>query len=216
MKKQNLIFLIVISTINFSLISCATIYGYKGFKDRSDKELEKFVAKTSPGSEIFIIDTTKYIESISSVNDNLFLKNLFQPMQLRIYDSLDNLLTWVVNCEVGGFPNLKWNRYINFESIPPSKWYKDYNTNSLDKLDNFGFIVDLSNNKLKDAITNDYDYLFVVFYSLAFERQSKRLIRALSKYSENHPELKIKIIPLFADNLIYQLDGVCNAEQTFR
>ena len=45
-------------------------------------------------------------------------KSLYQPLQIRVYDTQRVLRTTIANCNVGGFPNLHWEDLTLFDTYP--------------------------------------------------------------------------------------------------
>ncbi len=103
-------------------------------------------------------------------------------------------MSHIVNCQIGGFPNLKWNRYGNFDSLPPST-ISFFNPDSLytlqDEWEKINPLFDKSVS-LQELSKNDYN--LVVYYCWFMGRQSKRLIKEEKKYAAKFPDKKIGII----------------------
>jgi hypothetical protein len=211
MKSKTLLLIAVLLCLLPGFNSCIWLYGYRGIKERPDSELQKFTQKNLPGQTAFKIDTLAFWEHYKDIGDNQLLHDLYQPIQMMVYDSNHVLKSWEINCYAPGFPNLKWEKYINFDTIPPTPLRANPYLEVLNKNVGFDFIVDLQGSKI--ALNKDYDYLFIAYYSLGLRRQSKRLLKAMKKYQEKHPELKIEIIGVYTDDALLHFstkdEGIC-------
>lgn len=174
-----------------SLLVCFTSCSYVfveayGIDHRTDtisqqkvsKEAEK--AKLSAG-ELYIMDTS-FVDYLLSVDSSLFLfaKNNYQPLQYKVFDSEGKLVSHLVNCYAGGFPNLKWDWM--FDQFPPS-----VNDQLFDSLLTFEEAKKyfLPIGKLDEGNTRK-KYSIVVVWTAAFGRQNKRFLEKVSEYREAH------------------------------
>ena len=121
-------------------------------------------------------------------------KNHVQPLQALYYDSAGNLISYHVNCSVGGFPNLKWNKFGAFNQFPAQS------QTTLDTL------IDLQThlNFVKNADTVDiskYEYVVLVHWNRFMGRQSKRLIQEVQNNFKLYSSEKVKVIYVNTDNI---------------
>ncbi len=185
-------------------ISCSPFYGvligYRGFTIKMPRsKIERFYTKNHI-EQVYVIDSALYVNEFSNIQEPKFYQALFQPIQLRIYDSNQELDTWITNCFVSGFPNLKWDEYINFDTTPPQYIYpENFLLDSLKQKEQFSYIVDFDGKSISQSINEPYDYLFVIFASLAFKRQTKRLIKMVQKWISIHNELNCKLAIAYSD-----------------
>lgn len=182
----------------FSLSSCTSIfYGIYGIKE------PKVIAQhqlTKTASKRFNIDTKNLIILDSSYK--LFCTNNYlpdtssfnlalQPLQLRIYKN-DTLVAFQANCNVGGFPNLNWERDRYFNTIPAT-----HHT-----LKN----APLLKNELlamRSALPPSENYVVLVFYTNFMHRQSKRLIKFAERLQQLHPDKKFRYMYVNGEEIFY-------------
>jgi len=193
-KKFGVVFFIL-PLIVILLNSCDLIYrtcfGIKKEKSYIDISVIKKFAKKNEIDTFYTIKggyNQLYIENYRKSND------FFQPLQVRIYDSAnDSMIGIIVNCKVGGFPNLTWNRYGFFDSLPPKKIirYDSLTTFKSDK--NY-----LRNIVLKDSLyyplTKQKRYTVLVYFSYYMNKQSKRLIELVRESYSKYDNVKIEYI----------------------
>lgn len=181
-----------------SLTSCTSvfykIYGIKEAKIISPTKLETTAVKQfkiSPNKLILLDSGYKnfcknhYLPDTSSYNLAL------QPLQLRIYKN-DTLIAFQANCNVGGFPNLNWQRASYFSALPSS--YLALKNAPL-----------LSNDYpvLSSIKSENNEYVVVVFYTNFMHRQSKRLIQFAKSLEQLHPDKKFSFNYINAEELFY-------------
>lgn len=182
----------------FSLSSCLrTIYGIKNYPTPSKSKMDKYAVKWDIDTSFnyLILDSIRYVELLNNkALDSITLYNLRQPLQWQFYDSLDNLTCFVPNCNVGGFPNLKWNREQFISEYPPTNSHCISETTiTLHELFNS---CREPNPLLSTGKTN-----VVVYWSVFMGRQSKVMIKKLNNYLEKHPHENRKIIYVNIDDL---------------
>ena len=183
----------------FSLTSCLrTIYGIKNYETPSKDQMNKYAIKWGIDTTInyLTLDSIRYINLINNKSlDSLTLNNLKQPLQWQFYDSSDNLTCFVPNCNVGGFPNLKWNREQFISEYPPTN--SDCNAERK-----------ISLNELFNSCREPHGLLsvdktnVVVYWSVFMGRQSKVMIKKLNEYLDKYPRRDRKIIYVNIDDLI--------------
>ncbi len=181
-----------------SLTGCTSIfYGIYGI--REPKAITKNqIIKTADNR--FNIDTKSLIILDSSYKQFCIKQYLpdtsaynlaLQPLQLRIYKN-DTLIAFQANCNVGGFPNLKWERDGYFLKVPAS-YVSLKNAPVLSK----EFSV------MKHTFTSSEEYTVVVFYSNFMHRQSKRLIQFAKSLQQTHPDKKFTYVYVNGEELFY-------------
>lgn len=168
-KYINIILLIL------AFLSCKSIVGVKDINYISlDNQINMFATKYLDSN---ILSGKIKDDFKSTINESDLSvqakKNLLQPLQV-FYFNKDSLISYHVNCNAGGFPNLKWNRNRNFDVFPPK--------NQRDTL-YFGKqemeIILMSNIMFYPPVNIDCidksEFTIIVFYSLMLEKQSERL-----------------------------------------
>jgi hypothetical protein len=164
------------STIIISGFSCSALYGIKPQKKVDQSKINTFYSQlTLKNFQSAVVDST-FITSVKNVlkNDSAQINYHLQPLQAFYFDSKDSLISYHVNCNAGGFPNLQWNRGNVFDVFPPITQTKPTQL--------FGLNSIKSAAKLdKPIVETKPEYTVVVFWDLMLERQSKRLIDEIEK-----------------------------------
>lgn len=187
-------FLILLSSCNLIIRKCYGIKNNKGTIKYST--ITKFSKKLK--IDTFYTVNNNYLNlHYSTKNYNNYF---FQPLQVKFYSTINDSLTgMIVNCQVGGFPNLKWKRSGCFDSFSTTT-----------KLDTFPLLknelIYFSNNLSQEfpKISKSSKYTILVYYSVIMNRQTKRLIKLVRK-SFKTTETKIIYInsDLFLSKIIY-------------
>jgi hypothetical protein len=122
-----------------------------------------------------------HVNAMKGMNDQL-QQALLQPLQLRYFDRNGNLVSMVANCHVGGFPNLKWERFHIVDSLPIRKMY------FLDSLWTFqsdaAFLRSYNGAVLPDVHLDSYHVN--VYWSYRMGRQFKRLKSTMDQMQKRH------------------------------
>lgn len=104
----------------FYLSACSSLVGIKKVRAMTDMDIKSAATQNGIGTErIYKIDTAKikrFYAFLKQENPTAY-KDVFQPLQLRVFDSKGYNTMLLVNCYVGGIP-LKWNRFNTFDSFP--------------------------------------------------------------------------------------------------
>lgn len=191
--------------ISYLLGSCTPVLfkvmGLKQGKSLARNEIQRAAKKYKiQADELFEIDTSYFtfvyrFDSLYPVE----VKNHLQPLQALYYDSTGNLISYQVNCSVGGFPNLKWNQQGAFNQFPPRTQAR------LDTL----FDLETQLSFLEPTIPATYfdaDYLVIVHWSRFMGRQSKRLIKQVRENSRLYHSGNVKLLFVNTDNLWATVD----------
>lgn len=179
--------LIILFLILFSTSSCQRIvmssYGIKDQKQLNREQIKVVSQKVSSQSnnQYFVTNTFKeFLNSLKEKNmcieSDQLLHQLQQPIQVITLNSAGQVIHHVSNCDVGGFPNLKWASISTFTDNM-YKDCKDANVNFIELI--FPFLYPLNQEKeiLKQYV--NYDYVYLIFWNRFAFRQSKRLIEHL-------------------------------------
>jgi hypothetical protein len=178
------------------------LYGIVGVSEPkvlSKEEIIKAQKKFEIPDSLSFILSENYLKDEKI--DKVLKDKLRQPLQIRIFHKADSLIIHRVNCEIGGFPNLNWNKYGDFNDIPPVQArYARLDTvftlrNDLKNLNR------LDNNQISIKDFQDADYTMMVYWAVFMKRQSKRLIRQAREIAQKHPEKDIRIYFVNTDHL---------------
>jgi hypothetical protein len=150
-------------------IGCKALYGIKPQTTLNEAEIKAFNESLSCNNCIFLTADTSYTTVIRKIlkTDSAQQYYHLQPLQALYFDSLNNLISFHVNCNAGGFPNLNWNRNNVFDIFPPATQTGITN----------GFTFDVLKDALKINNSPKNNLKVVVFWALLLEKQSKRLIK---------------------------------------
>jgi hypothetical protein len=140
------------------------------------------------------------IEKIDSVNPKL-AKDLLQPIQAMYFDSSGKLISYHINCYAGGYPNLNWNRFGNFDVFPAK-------TNApCDSLLTLSWLLQyLKPVEYPCTEKKNLDYTIIVFWSRWTGRQSKHLVEYIQKNMSLAPkETRIRVLYVNTDEVFTKL-----------
>lgn len=155
-------------------------YGIKPGKKLSEEEISQSFRKnkiTDFGNfylnEKIISDLDKMVEKDS--NNFVYTNYLVQPLQILIFDN-NMMVSQLSNCNLGGFPNLKWDPHLTKFPIEENN-SAGFPQINLDQYKTYLSPV----NKTVSNLPNKR-YTMIVLYSDFMGRQSKRLIKKSIKY----------------------------------
>ncbi len=171
-----------------SVSSCTKMliraYGIKDPKPLTEQQVLQYARKSGLEKyNLYTLDTTyeqfldKYYsiegleDSAEIMNRKLLKKQLYQPLQCMLFDSRGYLMSNIVNCDVGGFPTLNWNRYNSFDQFPIQAISVVDSTMNIEKL--LPYLNTIAVGKFKD----DFDYQCVIYYNEFMTRNSKKLLK---------------------------------------
>lgn len=207
---KHLIKLLFLFVVFKTLHSCSPLllktYGMKEMKSLSKVEImaqgskykipenDAYVLDSSYIDFIFLLDSTKYAKEI---------QNHFQPLQALYYDQTGQLKSYHINCNAGGFPNLKWNRFGNFDAFIPKQQTPIDSILPLNQ--HLKHLVPLTDEAR--IFPDAYDFIVIVHWSRFMGRQSKRLIKIVQKNATLSKNYNTKIVYVNNDNLFGSLVG---------
>jgi len=185
---------------------CRTaLKGIMGIKDVSPvypADLPNFSIEYGISPDVlYLLDTTEFKSFLTSLPDTSKLKHdFYQPLQVMAFDSSGRKHLHLVNCSIGGFKDLDWNKYKTFDSFPLSagKFYNSDTTIGLNRTFSFFY------NDSKGAKFPDYssaDEIIVVFWANFMKGQSKRLMDFINMYQNKFINKDIRIYYVVTDNL---------------
>lgn len=157
-----------------------------------------------PENDSYELDSSfvEYLFSLDSIKYKIEQKNHFQPLQALYYDHTDQLKSFHINCNAGGFPNLKWNRFGTFDEFIPKQQTPLDSILPLQK--HLEYFVPLKINSSEEII--DFDFIIIIYWSRFMGRQSKRLIKVVQENVAQNNTYKTKIIYVNNDNIFANTD----------
>lgn len=177
--------------------------GLKNPKPKSNKQIQAAASRFGiPNEDSYIIDSMYLHQELKAgKGEKVPVKNLVQPLQIRIYDKSGKLVGFQANCHSGGFPNLKWNGYGQLSSLPPKQSFADTTLFFDQDLKNFRMLdTGLAANPSK---YNNNDYNIVVIWTIWMNRQTERLLSEINGYMARFPDKKIGLLYVNAESLFY-------------
>jgi hypothetical protein len=175
-------------------------FGMKKMKELSKDEILKQGSKYNiPENDSYELDSSyvDFLFSLDSIKFKKEQKNHFQPLQALYYDQTGQLKSFHINCNAGGFPNLKWNRFETFDEFIPKQQTPLDSILPLQK--HLNYLVPLNDKSTIEF--NEYDFVVLVHWSRFMGRQSKRLIKIVQENAAQNKNYRIKIIYLNNDNI---------------
>ncbi len=185
----------------FSLVifySCSAVMGVTDIKQYSSEDMKYFLQKNKINdSVIYFIDKDYKKELLKISSDTALIKNHLQPLRASYYDKEGKLISFHLNCNAPGFPNLNWNYKNVMEVFPPiSQTPVDNGWNLQKELD-----MIKSNNSSKIYVEEGFDYYIIVAWAGFLKKQSMGLINTVKENLKlNMEEKKVKIIYVCTDN----------------
>jgi len=129
------------------------------------------------------------------------IKEHTQPLQILFFNREGKLVSFLNNCYAGGFPNLKWNRDHNLDTVPAKSTVPPDSLLTLHQL--VDLISDLNGNAVDPRSLADNDYTVAVFWMTGFGRQSKRLIRMVNEKYNSGNVLTGRVLFINDDGLFH-------------
>jgi hypothetical protein len=165
----------ILVIILFLNSGCAAFYGVKEIDySKYDIQVNEFINQYS-NIDLFNcrLDSNFYFKIRQLNYSRQVIKDLNQPLQV-FYFYGDSLISYHVNCNAGGFPNLRWNKNGDFNFFPPINQKDVLDFTKEDRLNIANNIKCQSASVMKNG--KDVTYRIYVFYTLTIKRQSKLLI----------------------------------------
>lgn len=190
--------------ITLVLASCSTmvkgLYSMHTPKPMDDQSIAYYAVKYNiPSADSYAIDTA-YSAFLLALDTALYkaqTHNHLQPLQALYYDKTGNLLSFQINCNAGGFPNLKWDSHETFSTFPPKQQTPPDRVLPLSTL--ISHLRPLAQSQRFS--TENFDYVVVVYWCRFMGRQSKRLVHFVQENSKLATDKKVKILYVNADNI---------------
>jgi len=198
----------ILICIIFSFLGCSVfikkITGIKNPRTVDDEQILRYAEKFNiPENCCFKIDTSLFFQKFYSLKDSdkKLLNDLFQPLQIKVFNPENEMELYLINCNVSGFPNIQWNRLGTFNTFPPDiTSFKQVDTTFTFKNDLL--LYQNMNNETADYTKYENSELnIIVFWAIFMGRQSKLLINEMKTYKERFSNKKINLIFVNVDNL---------------
>jgi hypothetical protein len=160
--------------------SCARMYGIKKYQMLPYKTVQKINKHWGIPNSSFVlsrIDSSQITKRKEFISNSDLYKNLHQPSQIAFLNSKNDSISLIVNCDIGGFPNLKWKSLLDQDHSKLLSQYR-YPIKTKDYLQTC-LSYEISDSILLNTIKNPNTVL--VKYSIFMGRQSKRLIKYLKQ-----------------------------------
>jgi len=184
MKKNLSIFLLLILSA-----SCSLLYGVKEQKSVDKLSINNFLIKNNyQHLPSYLADTTFRAFLKQSLQGSKYQKYFLQPLQAHYFLN-DTLVSSHVNCNVEGFPKLKWNKKGHFDTFPPKTQFAA--TENI----HFGYFEQIISKQNQSNISVDKEkYVVFVFWNLYLHKQSKILIDEVCKNAQKSKNIQIVLI----------------------
>ncbi len=177
MKFKSLIAFLFAFSVAFCMVSCSAVMGKIYGLRNIDQLNTDTILNTISNNEIlrnhenYFVDSS-YLKGIYSnlSDDTNYAGHLYQPIQAMYFDTMGQLVSYHINCNAGGFPNLKWNRHNAFNSYPPLT-----QTPCSDKI-TYSLIGPYLNGLTGEGIVSTKREKVVIFWSTMMYKQSESLI----------------------------------------
>lgn len=195
-----------IAIFTIFLSSCSSmfveLYGIDHIvRDLSPQKVKKEALKLNlDKNELYYMDTS-FVEYLNKVDTNLrlFEKNNYQPLQYKVFNAQGVMVSHLVNCDAGGFPNLNWNWMFN--QFPPTAI--DNKFADLLQFEEYSrYFLPMFSGK---QLINSADYKVVVIWSGFMGRQNKRFLRKVKDVRSSHENLAVEYYFVNFDNALFRL-----------
>ncbi len=194
------VFMIFILLLTGCTSSLLKLYGMKEMKAVDEKMILQLGQEYNiPLEDSYQLDTA-YATFLLSRDRILYkqqIKNHYQPLQALYFDKTGQLISFQVNCNAGGSPNLAWDRDSILTTFPPGQQTATDVLLSLN--DQLKFLHPLF--QTSKFNTADYDYIVVVYWNRFMNLQSKRFIKFMQDNSKLSQDKKVKIVYANNDNI---------------
>lgn len=186
------------------LSSCKLIFGIKNPRLLNDDEIKKYAIKYGiPLESVYKLDTLKYRKAFQAIKQSrpLLYHDVYQPLQVKGFDSVGKMTLFLINCNIQGGLTLKWDFAGTFDVFPPQQNYIAKVDTVLSLDDDIKFYQSLKGDTIDKSTLKGSDYTLIVFWSRFMNRQSKNLIQVLLNYQNHNNGKKIKELFINVDNL---------------
>ena len=184
--------------------SCMSILGYRQDKTLSDKKIVKLAKRFNvPLNQLYKIDPKIFTTLIKSKElTEKDRQNMEQPIQVLIFDSEDKNVTNLIDCNIGGFPILKWNVFKGMDSIPIRQGFFRTTPEFFSKAELDILIIPLFDPNSAQHIKNPRYYYYILWSRVLF-RNSKKFIKIIKNHAKlaKAMNIPIDIKYIFSDSM---------------
>ncbi len=196
----------------------------RDFKKRKIPEYQQYVLDTASYSNLVKAELRAELEALETDTaqlDSSVVKRMFkvandnlQPVQVRWFNSSGAPIFKLVNCYVDPPIPMRWNVEGSFDTFPPHNdiKYLQLGNKSLGYF--LPHLQTADGHPVTLARLTEADYYAVVFWNDFFIRPSKKLIKLLKNYEQEHGEHETHY--LFVHNHNAQIWSRMTAEQQER
>ena len=128
----------------------------------------------------------------------------YQPLQLRWYNAEGRSQWLVPNCDVGGFPNLKWKRFGLPDTLYPQQRSRTYADSAWTVSDDLAYMRERYSGHVPQKAEGARGHL-LVYWTYFMGRQSVRLARNVERWRRQHGK-GISVYYVNADSLMLGVD----------
>ena len=186
------------------------LYGIHPFKDATQARADRLAKRMAIKDQEYLVLSHRYKDRLQVVQDTFTKekmrtwKGMHQPLQLRYYGK-DGRLEWIVpNCDVGGFPNLRWERFGLPDTLRVYPYSRAYADSVWHVSDDFNYMTGRLSGQVPEMGLQVDGYL-LVYWSYLMGRQSVRLARNINKWRE-HQGRRIEVRFVNVDSLMMGVD----------
>lgn len=178
-------------------------YDHEVTKDKQDQLADRMEI----GQQEDLILSQHYAYHLGSFRGKAEKKTvnaMYQPLQLRWY-SKGGRAQWIIpNCDVGGYPNLQWDRYGLPDTLFATLGSRSYTDSAWTLADDLQYMT-VRSIGAQPVLRQDVDGYLLVYWTYFMGRQSVRLARNINKWRE-HQGRRIEVRFVNVDSLMMGVD----------
>jgi hypothetical protein len=200
---------------------------------RSHSQIEKdFKRYRIKQDAVYVLDTASYTASVRArvqpIADSLMalglskesdtvlrafkpFKDDMQPVQLRYFAANGQPITKMVNCYLHPPIPMRWNVDGLFNQFPPAHNIAMLNNHQQPLAYFLPHVKDLQGQSVSLPIQPETEYVALVMFNRYMIRPSRKLIKSLKDYHQQHPQAKVQVF--FIHNHNSQLWMMYSPEQ---
>ena len=187
-----------------TLMSCQPLFkalvGMKNPKYLTDEQIVSIGLKYGiPESKMFKLDTAIYWKAWKGIADSVKQKDWYQPLQVKAFNSDGTSHFHLINCNIGGFPNIDWNRFATFDTYPLDIGKLNTADTALTLKHELSMLIPVQGSKSTTSANGDE--IVVVYWNRMMHKQSKSLIMTVQHYEAANDSLNIAVHFVNTDNL---------------
>ncbi len=189
---------------------------------RTNSQIEKDFKRYRISQDVvYVLDTASYTASVRArvqpIADSLMalglskesdtvlrafkpFKDDMQPVQLRYFAANGQPITKMVNCYLDPPIPMRWNVDGLFNQFPPAHNIAMLN-NHQQPLEYFlPHVKDLQGQSVTLPIQPETEYVALVMFNRYMIRPSRKLIKSLKEYHQQHPQAKVQVFYIHNHN----------------